>query len=167
MVGVRRACFLVRKVALFVTYIVFSRHVSHFGTSEGWKMSSRNKIGSYRGSEGSQKWDLICGRRFRWQFVKIWGGNLFWMIYWFWGSPIAGKTLNRISVVVMPQGISSAHPAHPWIPKAGSPSKPDFLIKFIQTVVYGCIRKCAHNFYDFPGQRAQPNTTNSPASPGR
>ena len=73
--------------------------------------------------------------------------------------------MNRISVVVMPQGISSAHPAHPWIPKAGSPSKPDFLIKFIQTVVYGCIRKCAHNFYDFPGQRASP--TRQTAQPAR
>ena len=49
----------------------------------------------------------------------------------------------------------------PGTPKAGSPSKPDFLTKVIQIAVYDCIRKCAQISNDFtvqPAQPAQPET---------
>ena len=45
--------------------------------------------------------------------------------------------------------------SQPGTPKAGSPSKPDFLTKVIQTEVYDCIRKCAHISNDFPVQPAR------------
>ena len=90
---------------------------------------------------------LMCGRNALFNSFIMEGWASPFLLSWRWPWNVAGFWPCQ---------------SQPGACKAGSPSKPDFLTKAIQTTVNDCIRKCAHISNDFPVQPAQPSQPETP-----